>query len=67
MNFSRPFSVFSPNTVSVRLYSPAVSTSTSTSFFLSSRCTLGTWAATPMDPTTAKGAARILSATAAIR
>ncbi|MOA04933.1 hypothetical protein D3C78_1245060 [compost metagenome] len=60
-NFSRPFSVFSPNTVRVRLYSPAVSTSKSMSCFFSRRLTLGNCATTPIEPRMAKGALMIFS------
>ncbi|MNP49250.1 hypothetical protein D3C76_1434250 [compost metagenome] len=65
-NFSRPFSVFSPKTVRVRLYSPAVSTSKSMSCFFSRRLTLGNCATTPIDPSTANGALTIFSPMQAI-
>ncbi|MNW67307.1 hypothetical protein D3C74_458750 [compost metagenome] len=52
--------------VMVRLYWPAVCISNSISCFFKSLLKFGNWAITPMEPTMAKGAASILSATQAI-
>ena len=43
----------------LQLNSPAVISSKSTSCFFSSRCRLGTWATTPIEPMIANGAAMI--------
>ena len=53
-------------TETVRLNSPAVISSKSISFFCKSRWRFGTGATTPIEPTTANGAATMRSAAQAI-